>query len=249
MRIAGLQKTTLLDFPGHLACVVFFRGCNFRCPYCHNPSLLDDVPLGPGAEEQEGDLADLEAFLDSRGGWLEGVVFSGGEPTLQGDLAEALAAVRRRGLRIKLDTNGSRPDVIEALLSKELLDYVALDVKAPAEHYPQVTRTHAAQEVGASLTLLRSWGGAWEARTTVVPGLVPPEAVERIAREIAPVPRYVLQPFRPGTTWSPELASTSPPRREDMERAARQASAFLSEVVLRTPSEELLFHGTAGVDF
>jgi len=239
VRIAGLQKTTLLDFPGHLACVVFSRGCNFRCPYCHNPSLLDAGESAPSVED--GDRAALETFLDSRAGWLEGVVFSGGEPTLQTDLPDALAAVRRRGLRVKLDTNGSRPDVLEVLLSQGLLDYVALDVKAPAARYEQVAGVPAAQAVGASLALLRSWSGTWEVRTTVVPGLLPPEDVEIVAREIAPVPRYVLQPFRPGTTWDPTLATLAPPRREDLEGAACRASALLPHVMLRSDAGDLFF--------
>ena len=246
MRIAGLQKTTLLDFPGRLACVVFSPGCNFRCPYCHNPSLV--IPPGPGVSgegegegegKKEGNLPDLEAFIDSRAGWLEGVVFSGGEPTLQEGLEEALIAVRRRGLRTKLDTNGSRPDVLAHLLSRNLLDYVALDVKAPGERYLAVTGVPASPAVGASLALLRSWSGGWEARTTVVPGLVSPEDVGLIAREIAPVPRYVLQPFRPQSTWDPALGATPPPTEEDLERAAAWASTLLPQVFLRSNSGEV----------
>jgi len=238
VKIAGLQKTTLLDFPGCLACVVFSPGCNFRCPYCHNPSLV--VPPGPEvSEERGGDLPDLEAFIDSRAGWLEGVVFSGGEPTLQEGLEEALVAVRRRGISTKLDTNGSRPDVLAHLLSRGLLDYVALDVKAPGERYHAVTGVPASPAVGASLALLRSWSGVWEARTTVIPGLVSPEDVELIAREITPVPRYVLQPFRPQTTWDPTLGATPPPAEEDLERAATWASALLPQVFLRSNSGEV----------
>lgn len=234
MNIAGLQKTTLLDFPDCLACVVFSRGCNFRCPYCHNPSLVDSRSKEP---EGNGDLQSLESFLDSRDGWLEGVVFSGGEPTLQEDLERAVIMVRRRKLRVKLDTNGSRPEILESLLAKNLLDYVALDVKAPEERYPAVTGAQAASAVRASLALLRSWSDNWEARTTLVPGLVNPEDVGIIARQIAPVPRYIVQSFRPGVTLDPRLKQTPSPHRNDLERSVALAAPHLAVVMLRSSGE------------
>ena len=133
MKICGLQKTTLLDFPGHVAATVFTGGCNFRCPFCHNSDLL-----GNDAEVIYTDEEVLK-FLAKRKGILEGVAITGGEPTLQPDLREFILRVRELGYRIKLDTNGSRPDVLKSLCEEGLIDYVAMDIKTCKERYPEVT--------------------------------------------------------------------------------------------------------------
>ncbi|HPO83020.1 MAG TPA: anaerobic ribonucleoside-triphosphate reductase activating protein, partial [bacterium] len=125
MLIGGLHKLSLIDYPGKLSAVVFTRGCNFRCPYCHNPELIED---------NGGDIIDEEevfSFLDERKGKLDGVVMTGGEPTLQSDIAEFLEKVKRLGFFVKLDTNGSYPERIKELIDRKLLDYIAMDIKAP----------------------------------------------------------------------------------------------------------------------
>ena len=162
--IAGLQKMTLLDFPGKVACTVFLQGCNYRCPFCHNSELLP---------RQGEPLMDTEAFLSflkSRRGLLDGVCVSGGEPTLQPDLADLLRSVKALGYAVKLDTNGSRPAVLKALAGEGLVDYVAMDVKNSPGRYGETTGLSKADlpAVEESLRFLLSGAVSYELRTTLV---------------------------------------------------------------------------------
>ena len=135
MTIAGLQKMTLLDYPGKVACTVFLQGCNYRCPFCHNSGLLDGRGDDCIPEEE------LLGFLKKRVGLLEGVCITGGEPTLQKDLPQLLEAIKALGFAVKLDTNGSRPAVLRDLVSRGLVDYVAMDIKNCPERYAETTGT------------------------------------------------------------------------------------------------------------
>ena len=130
MKISGLQKMTLLDYPGKIACTVFLGGCNFRCPFCHNGSLVVPSEISEFMSEDE-----FFAFLDSRVGRLEGVCISGGEPTLTPNLADFIRKIKEKGFSVKLDTNGSRPEVLGSLIDENLLDYVAMDIKNSPENY------------------------------------------------------------------------------------------------------------------
>lgn len=162
MKIGGLIKFTLIDYPGRVACVVFTQGCNFRCRYCHNPELVYPHLLQPSLPQEE-----VLAFLRRRQGSLEGVVVSGGEPTLQPDLLDFLAEVKQLGYVVKLDTNGSRPEVLRQALEKGLVDYVAMDLKAPLEKYAVVTGVACEPALlRQSMALLQSSGVAYEFRTT-----------------------------------------------------------------------------------
>ena len=189
MKIAGLLKTSTIDFPNCLAAVVFTPGCNYDCSFCHNRDLL--------TQTEHLEEAVVRAFLKKRAGLLEGVVISGGEPTLQTDLEEFAVFLKELGYTVKLDTNGSRPDVLENLLKKNLLDYVAMDYKAPFDRYSEVCRTDAdVTAVREAIGLLRQSGIAWELRTTVIPELSV-EDVMRMAREVEELPAYALQLYRP----------------------------------------------------
>ena len=132
MLIKGLQKVSLLDYPGKIACTLFLGGCNFRCPYCHNGSLVLTERMGESIS-----VEDFLAFLDSRVGRLQGVCVSGGEPTLQADLPLLLAEIKARGFLVKLDTNGTNPEMLLGLINDGLVDYVAMDIKNSPEKYPQ----------------------------------------------------------------------------------------------------------------
>lgn len=165
MRLGGLQKTTLIDFPGRLAATVFTVGCNLRCPWCHN---------GPLVQEETGELTEGEffAFLRRRVGVLDGVVISGGEPTLQPDLADFAADIKKLGLAVKLDTNGTRPQMLKTLLEGHLLDFAAMDVKSAPERCMEVTGcTVPEQTLRESVSLIRALAPAYEFRATLVPGL------------------------------------------------------------------------------
>lgn len=207
MRIAGWQKTTLIDYPGHLATVLFTPGCNFRCPFCYNRDLvLDQGTAEVSAEE-------FWAHLRKRQGLLEGVVLCGGEPTLQPDLVDFVKRVRSLGYLVKLDTNGSLPQVLADLLAHKLLDYVAMDFKAPFdESYGRAIGLEqkgeeAAAAVKDSLTLLKSSQVGFEVRTTLLPKHHPLTALQKMASEIGQETAWVWQKFLAGNCLNPSYNS------------------------------------------
>lgn len=162
MKIGGLIKFTLIDYPGKVAAVVFTQGCNFRCRYCHNPELVYPHLIGPSHPQEE-----IMAFLRRRQGTLEGVVVTGGEPTLQPDLLDFLTEVKKLGYFVKLDTNGTRPDVLEQAIERKLVDFIAMDLKAPLSKYPLITGVAFSTEtLQKSIDLVRSCGLPYEFRTT-----------------------------------------------------------------------------------
>ena len=162
MKLGGLVKFTLIDFPGTPAAIVFTQGCNFRCRYCHNPELVYPHLFAPSMPEEE-----VLAFLQRRQGTLEGVVVSGGEPTLQEDLVRFMAAIKALGYKTKLDTNGTRPEVLKELIDKKLVDFIAMDLKAPLEKYALITGVDANSTViRHSMDLIVKSGLAYQFRTT-----------------------------------------------------------------------------------
>lgn len=188
MIIAGIQRTSTIDFPGQLACVLFTRGCDMNCFYCHNRELI-----GTGGHLPEEEVED---FLQRRRGLLDGVVLSGGEPTLQPDLPQFLLHLRELGYRVKLDTNGLRPEVVEFLLRRKLLDYAAVDWKAPREKYEEVCGApDGFDRARRTLLLLAESGIPFEGRTTLYPGLTFEELCE-MAAALPPLPCYRLNLFR-----------------------------------------------------
>ncbi len=197
MKISGLQKLTLLDFPGRVACTVFLGGCNFRCPFCHNSQLL-----GGDAEELMDSSALLD-FLGKRRGVLDGVCITGGEPTLHADLPELLHEIRALGYQIKLDTNGYRPDVLKAVIDEGLVDYVAMDVKNGPAHYGQTIGLDAPElaKIEQSIRLLLEGRVDYELRTTVVSPLHTEDSIAAMAQwltalgEGKKVKRMFVQPF------------------------------------------------------
>jgi pyruvate formate lyase activating enzyme len=191
MRIAGLQRCSFVDYPGKLSAVVFTPGCNMDCFYCHNRQLLTD-----GAPPEQ-DSDQVLAFFARRTGMLDAVVISGGEPTLRPDLPDFAAALRDMGFLIKLDTNGTHPEVIRDLLSRGLLDFVAMDVKAPLARYEEITRRRVDLDaVAESIDLLLSGEVDYEFRTTVAPQLDVSD-LAAIAMRIRGANSYVLQQYRP----------------------------------------------------
>lgn len=192
MLLLGLQKLTLLDYPGKMACTVFTGGCDFRCPFCHNASLVIGVAKAPKLSEEE-----FFAFLNKRKGILEGVCISGGEPTLQPDLKDFIKKIRELGFSVKLDTNGNNPKVLKELVGEGLLDYVAMDIKNSLEKYPLTTGVDAlsVDSVKESVAFLLSDVVDYEFRTTIVKELHNEADVESIAKLIKGAKRYFLQGF------------------------------------------------------
>ncbi|MBO4697124.1 MAG: anaerobic ribonucleoside-triphosphate reductase activating protein [Lachnospiraceae bacterium] len=193
MQIHGLQKLTLLDFPGHIACTVFTGGCNFRCPFCHNAGLVLAPEKAPLIPEDE-----FFAFLESRKGRLEGVAITGGEPTIQKDLPEFIRAVRAKGFAVKLDSNGQNPDMLEALLKEGLLNYVAMDIKNSRERYGETIGLPGFQtdKVERSVKLLMESGIDYEFRTTLMAELHDDASMEAIGQWIQGCKAYYLQSYR-----------------------------------------------------
>lgn len=191
MRIAGLQKTTLLDYPGKVACTVFLSGCNLRCPFCHNASLV--LPERAPAQIREDTLL---AFLEKRAGVLDGVCISGGEPTLSPDLPELLRKIKALGYCVKLDTNGSNPRMLEALLEEGLLDFVAMDIKnAPSRYAETCGGIDILDAVRESAALLMRAGIPYEFRTTAVHPLHSPEEMREIGAWLRGAQRFFVQQF------------------------------------------------------
>lgn len=207
MIIGGLQKTSLLDFPEKIAAIVFTVGCNFRCGYCHNPELING-----GAKIEE-----VFEFLKTRQGKLDGVVITGGEPCLQKDLPEFIKQVKELGFAVKLDTNGSFPEMLEKVLPD--LDYVAMDIKAPLEKYSQIVNVDVdTSKILKSIEILKNGGVDYEFRTTVVKSQLSFEDFEKIGQLIQGAPRYYLQRFEASKILDKSLENEKTYSTEEFER-------------------------------
>ena len=226
MNIQGFQRLTLLDYPGKVACTVFTGGCNLRCPFCHNAPLV----LSPAAQRSmEGEVL---SYLQKRRGLLDGVCVTGGEPLLQPELPRFLSAVRAMGYLVKLDTNGTLPAPLKALLVAGLVDYVAMDIKAAPEHYALAAGTDVdLARVRESVDLIRSSGVEHEFRTTVVRGIHTQADFEAIGQWLEGAERYFLQPFRDsGDILSPGCVGFS---HDELALFLRTVQAYIPAAALR----------------
>ena len=220
MRLLGLQKLTLLDYPERLACTVFTGGCNLRCPFCHNASLV----LGVGEEISE---ADFFSFLESRIGRIDGVCISGGEPTLQPDLIDFVRKIKAMGFLVKLDTNGTRPDVILTLVSEGLLDYIAMDIKNSPSKYPLTAGVENIDfsRISESIKIISESGINHEFRTTVTEELHNEDDISEICQILHQDAKYYLQAYRDeGEILKKGLSS---PTEEHISALLRTARKFL----------------------
>jgi pyruvate formate lyase activating enzyme len=232
VEIKGIEKFSSRDFPGHISSTIFLGGCTFRCPYCHNSQLVLSPETIPSLAPDF-----FLSYLDGRKGWLEAVCFTGGEPLLHEDLEELIRVVRERGLLVKIDTNGSFPDRLEALLALGLVDWVAMDVKAPLERYREVTRSNVDLErVVRSADLLRGSGVKHTFRTTVVPGLVGKEDVVKIGEWLNGAESYLVQQFVPQTTIDPAYLEVKPFGRTDLEAIVAAAKPYFGDVRIEGPA-------------
>ena len=191
MKICGFQKTTLLDYPGHVAATIFLGLCNFRCPFCHNSDLLT------GDAEEQFTVDEVLDTLKKRASMLEGVCITGGEPTLSCGLDQLIREIRKLGLKVKLDTNGYRPDGIKALCAEGLLDYIAMDIKSSPENYAMTAGVRSINMflISESVRFILSSGIPYEFRTTVVKELHSAEDFQKIGPWISGCPNYYLQNF------------------------------------------------------
>ena len=228
MRICGLQKLSMVDYPRKLAATVFTGGCNLRCPFCHNALLVTRLQESPVL-----DTDDVLAFLASRQGFLDGVVLSGGEPLMQPDSVDFLTQVRELGFLIKVDTNGCYPHVLREILDKKLADYVAMDIKNSPDKYAQTVGipNFSLDNVNQSIALLQSSGIDYEFRTTVVREFHTADDIATIAQWVSGAPHYYLQNFEDsGNLISQGLHGFSP---DELQIMADSALKHLKYVQIR----------------
>lgn len=224
--IKGLEKFAPRDFPGYLASTVFIGGCNFRCPYCHNSDLVlrpDSLPSFP--------MDFFLGFLESRKDWIEAVCVTGGEPLWHEDIEVLLRLIKERNLLVKIDTNGSYPARLEALMQDKLVDYVAMDVKAPLEKYSDVTLAPVSlDDIRNSISLIMQSNLPSLFRTTVVPGLVGGEDIQEIAQLLKGARVFQIQQFVPRNTLDKDFESKKPFSIEEVKSFAELARPYFSEV-------------------
>ena len=221
--MAGLQKTSVIDFPDQISAVVFTQGCNFYCPYCHNSQL---IPLKLPEGKELMPVSYFFDFLQKRKKLLDGVTITGGEPLLQPDLKEFILKIKQNyDLLIKLDTNGSNFSKLKELIEADLIDYLAVDIKSTWTNYKQLATFGLTSEIKNSLALIIDSNQNYEFRTTVVPGLHDKKEIEEIAQQIKGADKYFIQNFRPLNTLNPELRdqrSFAPSELQDFKKVAEK---------------------------
>lgn len=231
MKIAGLQKLSLIDYPGRIAVVVFFPGCNFLCPFCQNPDLVDPKKFNKNLFIKEKDFFD---FLKKRKGLLEGVCLTGGEPTIQPDLLPFIKEIKKQGFLVKLDTNGYQPEILEKILKEGLVDFAAMDIKSSPEKYSlAVGKKINLDNVSKSVDLLKSGKMECEFRTTAVPGLIGKNEIKKICQWLKGSPAFALQQFKPEKTLDKEWQKIIPYSLVEMKEMFEIAQSYFEKVELR----------------
>ncbi len=229
MLIGGFQKVSLIDYPGKMCAIIFTQGCNFRCPYCHNPELVKPELFGKTIPERE-----IFSFLEGRKEKLDAVEITGGEPTLQSDLLSFIKKVKNKGFLIKLDSNGTNPEVLEKAIKKELVDYLAMDIKAPLEKYRKVVNVDVdIEKIKASIGLIMNSGLDYEFRTTIVKSLLTKDDIIKIGKLIKGADNYFLQKFAPTKTLNPEFTSEITYSDEELQELAQKLKNFVKNCGIR----------------
>jgi len=230
--IRGIQKTTLIDYPGKIACTLFTAGCNFRCGYCYNKDIVCDPKSVPKISEKE-----ILDFLENKKKYLDGVCITGGEPTLFRDkLVEFIRKVKEMGYLVKLDSNGTNPDIIRQLIEEKLIDYVAMDIKASPKKYEDVTYVKVKHEhIKESIKMIMDSGLDYEFRTTLVPDIIDEEAIRDIGKLLNGAKRFYLQQFRAQpTTIDKKYTDMEPLSMKKIESYKEILSNHIDKVGIRT---------------
>jgi pyruvate formate lyase activating enzyme len=232
MFLGGLQKSSLIDYPGRVSCVCFVSGCNFHCPYCHNPDLVK----GNTSNLSPVDDQTFYAFLMKRKGLLDGVVISGGEPTLRKDLHEMCATIKTLGYPVKLDTNGSQPGVIKNLIQEGLVDYIAMDIKTDPLLYPStIAKDCDPNQILSSIRIIMDSAPDYEFRTTCVRPMVDGGVLSKISRLIQGARLYVLQGFHSAKVLNPGFFEGVEPgyTQEEMADLRSIAERWVTSCIIR----------------
>ncbi len=230
MKIGGLQKVSLIDYPDAICAVVFLQGCNFQCSYCHNPELVDPKLFGPCLEEKE-----ILEFLATRVGKLDAVTITGGEPTIQKDLTRFIKLVKKKmGFAIKLDSNGTQPKIIKELLEENLLDFIAMDIKAPLEKYKSIVKVPVdTPSIKESIRLILKAKIPYEFRTTVVKSQLAAKDILAIAQLISGAKRYALQKFVPTKTLDKKFLKEKTYPDDELEKIKKRLEKEIPSVIVR----------------
>jgi len=229
MKIGGLQRISLIDYPGLISAVIFLQGCNFKCSYCHNPELVDPGLFRTCLREN-----DVLEFLDNRRGRLDAVSITGGEPTIQERLPAFIKHIKKMGYAVKMDTNGSRPHVVKSLLDEKLLDYIAMDVKAPLEKYKNIANaTIHPESIQETIQLIMKSGIPYEFRTTIVESQLEEDDILKIADMIPGANKYVLQKFVPTKTLDSRFLKEKSFSDEKLQQIKNQLEQKVAFVIIR----------------
>ncbi|QLH75118.1 MAG: anaerobic ribonucleoside-triphosphate reductase activating protein [Methanomassiliicoccales archaeon] len=229
-KIVGFARTSLLDWDGKVAATVYLQGCNLRCGFCHNPDL---VPMVSGLTEVP--FEEISGYIASNNDFLEGVVITGGEATIHKDLPELISRFKDMGMKVKLDTNGTNPLVLKDLIRSGMLDFIAMDIKAPLNHkYSEITSSKIDLDaIKGSISLIMDEMTDYEFRTTVVPFYLDTPDIEAIASFIGGAKKYALHQFNNKNTLDPRLALMSPYPDSKLREMAEVAKQYVRKVVLR----------------
>jgi pyruvate formate lyase activating enzyme len=245
MIIGGLQKNSLLDYPGKISAIIFTQGCNFRCHFCYNPMLVwpiksdknKDKPCAKGQEKDQFrlDEADLFHFLKKRAGKIDAVVISGGEPTIHSDLPKFIDRIKKIGYLIKLDTNGTNPEMLLKLMRGGLLDYIAMDIKTSFEKYEKAVGIKCdLKKIEKSVKLIMASNLKYEFRTTLAPGLVDSDDLLEISQIIKGADQWFLQKFRPEKNiLNPEFDFARPYSDSDIKKVSRRVGPYVKKCGIR----------------
>jgi len=231
MLIAGFQKMTLLDYPDKIAALIFTQGCNFACGYCHNPEMIPSVRILPYQPELEPNA--ILNFLSRRRGLLDGVVISGGEPTLHADLGDFMESIKSMGFLVKLDTNGSNPEILERLLEKNLLDYIAMDVKHNVKDYQSLVKNDCVPDIQKSIEIIKDSGIDYEFRSTLVPGTHESKDISAMGEMIRGAKQWYLQNFRPLKTLTRNMQLLKPFTPKELKKFQEIANKYAKLVQVR----------------
>ncbi|HEY9159778.1 MAG TPA: anaerobic ribonucleoside-triphosphate reductase activating protein [Desulfomonilia bacterium] len=229
MKIAHLQKTSFIEYPGKISAVIFTQGCNLKCPYCHNPELVE-----PGLFTTPLSQDEILSFMMKRKGKLDGVVITGGEPALQKGLIEFMHKIKDIGFLIKFDTNGTFPDVLENIIEQRLADYIAMDIKGPAYKYPAITGARVDMDlILRSIRLVMNSGIDYEFRTTWAIEQLTLTDIEETATMIRDAKRFALQRFNPSKHLDPSTLNFRAPTDDMIRKAVDYAGNLVGECIIR----------------
>jgi len=229
MLIGGFQKSTLIDYPGKVACIIFTQGCVFRCKFCHNPELVN-----PKLFQRTIDEKVIFEFLEKRVGKLEAVVITGGEPTMHSDLLDVIKKIKALGYLVKLDTSGYLPNTVKELINNNLLDYIAMDIKAPLNKYESIVTIKAQiNRIKESIELIKNSGVDYEFRTTILKELHSIDDIQEIAKEISGAKLYSLQKFIASKTLDPQMMNATTYNDDEFQEMKKRAETYVAKCIIR----------------